>query len=47
MKATEIKDQESLIKYLQATIDSKDEQIKTLYDQIGKLMAMISNKDSF
>jgi len=46
MKATEIKDQETLIKYLQATIDRKDEQIKSLYEQIGKLMTMLSNKVS-
>ena len=46
MKATDIKDNETLIKYLQETIDSKDEQIKTLYEQIGKLMTMLSNKVS-
>jgi len=46
MKATDIKDNETLIKYLQETIDRKDEQIKTLYEQIGKLMTMLSNKVS-
>jgi len=46
MNATEIKSQETLIKYLQETIDRKDEQIKNLYEQIGKLMDMLSNKVS-
>jgi SMC interacting uncharacterized protein involved in chromosome segregation len=46
MKAAEIEDQKTLIKYLQATIDRKDEQIKSLYEQIGKLMTMLSNKVS-
>lgn len=46
MKPTEIKDQETLIQYLQETIDRKDEQNKTLYDQIGKLMTLLSNKVS-
>ena len=46
MKATDIKDNETPIKYLQETIDRKDEQIKTLYEQIGKLMTMLSNKVS-
>ncbi len=46
MKPTEIKDQETLIKYLQETIDRKDEQIKNLYEHIGKLMTLLSNKVS-
>ena len=46
MKATDIKDNETLIKYLQETIERKDDQIKTLYKQIGKLITMLSNKVS-
>lgn len=42
MKATEIKDTDSYIAYLNATIEEKDKRIETLYEQIVMLMKKLA-----
>ena len=44
MKPTDIKDKDSLIEYLHATIEEKDKRIETLYEQIAMLMKKLADK---